>query len=250
MINRSFPFLLIILLFASACSRRPSWVISEKDMEDLLFDIHLTEAEIDDNSTLQNTKQKEKLLNSVFSKHQITREQFDTSLVWYAAHLDEYVKIYDRLVNRYDILNDTLNKRLKLHNEIEFKAKCLWKQDSSITLRPFVTENKYVFCLDTSSFFFPGDVYELKFSVLGVNKAYKPKVHFSAETQDTTLVKRDLILDNGVFSLLLEVPDAPYRKAYRLSGSIRIPEAATATQLYINDLRINKYKKGFQEITP
>ena len=60
-----------LVLCLSACgSRTPDYVISEKDMEDLLVDIHKSEALIETEYEKFNTSEKkEALRESVFRKH-------------------------------------------------------------------------------------------------------------------------------------------------------------------------------------
>lgn len=91
-----------LVLCLSACgSRTPDYVISEKDMEDLLVDIHKSEAVIESNYNIYNNNaDKKKIREAVFLRHGVTREQFDTTLVWYGHHIETYMKIYDRVVER------------------------------------------------------------------------------------------------------------------------------------------------------
>jgi len=102
----------LLFLFLLPACRKPSWVLSEKQMEDLLFDIHLADAEISNSFIdFRTEKQKQDLYASVFEKHKITQEQFDTSLVWYGKNLSKFLEIYDKLNERYSIVaNDIAAK--------------------------------------------------------------------------------------------------------------------------------------------
>ena len=92
-----------------ACDKAPRGVIGESKMTDLLVDMQLADAYIDnrpmdfpDDSTRLLLKQ------SVFKKHGVTMAQYDTSLVWYAHNMDAYSKVYnsveEKLKKRFDKL--------------------------------------------------------------------------------------------------------------------------------------------------
>ena len=242
--NRFLLFLICTAAFWTACSKIPSWVIPEKEMENLLYDIHLAEAEIENNHmTFRDSVRKQKLFHAVFEKHGVNREKFDTSLVWYASHLSSYLLIYKRINDRYGVLSDTLNSILKHQTELEAKARCLWKYDSIIVLRPFELDSRYVFHVDTSSYFSYGDMYELRCSVLGVNERFKPRVTLSWAEEDTVVVKHSEISSDGHFVLYLNA--LPGKKTSSLSGSIRVATGVPGTQLFIKDLSLFRHRAGY-----
>lgn len=49
-------------------------------------------------------------------RHGVTREQFDTTLVWYGHHIETYMKIYDRVVERLKAENEEAKKLLAEEN--------------------------------------------------------------------------------------------------------------------------------------
>ncbi|GHT02519.1 hypothetical protein AGMMS49525_06120 [Bacteroidia bacterium] len=91
------------VLLLTACNGRPGHVLSESKMEDILFDLHLAENAISDNFAIfaGDSVRKQQLLNSVFDKHKVTEQKFDTSLIWYNAHLDKFLKINEHISQRY-----------------------------------------------------------------------------------------------------------------------------------------------------
>ena len=243
MSNRLHWFLLGAIVAFCACSKTPSWVIPEKEMEDLLFDIHLAESKIDnDYSQFNDSARKQKLFSSVFEKHGVTKADFDTSLVWYASKLEIYIEMYGRITDRYKVLKDTLDARLSVQNELENRPKRIWENDSVLVLRPFIAENIYTFRIDSNAYFASGDMYELNYVALGVNKSYLPGISFTWEGRDTCLVERTSILDNGRFTMYLKA--IPGIKTTTLSGSIRLPLEAKGAQLVIHDLHLYRHKEG------
>ena len=100
-------YLIIALFVLAACSHDPDYVIGEKDMVDLLVDVHKAEAVIESNYNQYSSKaDKKKLREAVFLKHGITQEQFDTNLVWYGHHIEDYMKIYEQVVERLKAENE------------------------------------------------------------------------------------------------------------------------------------------------
>lgn len=99
------PLIMITLLLAlSSCSKTPDYVISESDMAELIADIHEADAVITfEKDSYSTDSAKMALRNSVFSRHGITEEQFDTSLVWYGHNLDIYSEVYEEAI---DILKE------------------------------------------------------------------------------------------------------------------------------------------------
>ena len=99
----TFSILMPLLLVWSllSCDRTPSGVLSVNEMGDLIVDMQLAEAYIE--SHMQDfTDDSSKLVvkQSIFKKHGITQQDYDSSLVWYAHNMDSYIKAHDRAVGK------------------------------------------------------------------------------------------------------------------------------------------------------
>jgi hypothetical protein len=101
---RSRVFVYVCLAALAACSGRPAPVLSDRKMENVLFDLYLAQTAVSENPNifLNDSVRKQDLLQSVFQKHKISQATFDTSLVWYNAHIDDYLKLNARLAERYE----------------------------------------------------------------------------------------------------------------------------------------------------
>ena len=78
-------------------------VLSEDDMIDLLTDIHKSEAIIEMSpQNYRGDSLKAVVRQSVFAKHNVTQEEFDSSIVWYGHNVGKYIKIYDGVIARLD----------------------------------------------------------------------------------------------------------------------------------------------------
>ncbi|GHS95979.1 hypothetical protein FACS189421_00230 [Bacteroidia bacterium] len=84
-------------------------------MENVLFDLYIAETEIRENYAVfhSDSIRRQLLLHSVFEKHRISEQKFDTSLVWYNAHLDRYLKINEKLTARYTLLIENLQAEVQ-----------------------------------------------------------------------------------------------------------------------------------------
>ncbi|MEG1915219.1 MAG: DUF4296 domain-containing protein [Muribaculaceae bacterium] len=87
------------LLFLVSCGGTPSYVIDKDDMVLLLVDVHKGEAVTEiDGAHYYNDSLKKMLKQSIFIKHGVTQEQFDTSLVWYGHNIDKFIEVYDEAI--------------------------------------------------------------------------------------------------------------------------------------------------------
>lgn len=88
--------LMVVLVFAGCKISKPKGVLSESQMETLLYDYHLAKA-MSDNVPYSENYKKRMYMNYVFEKNNTTEEIFDSSLVWYTRHSEVLSKIYERV---------------------------------------------------------------------------------------------------------------------------------------------------------
>jgi len=98
---------LVLILSLLSCDRTPHGVLSTNAMANLIVDLELANAYIDNHiSEFTTDSSKLVLKQSIFRKHGITQDDYDSSLVWYAHNMEEYTKAYDKAVaklqHRYD----------------------------------------------------------------------------------------------------------------------------------------------------
>ncbi|MDR1527464.1 MAG: DUF4296 domain-containing protein [Dysgonamonadaceae bacterium] len=144
--SRVFVYCLLVLFVA--CTAKPAYVLSDKKMENVLFDLYIAQTEINENAAVfyNDSAKKQELLQTVFKKHKISQAKFDTSLVWYNAHLDRYMKIntqlterYGRLINKLQTEIDRQKRRLRV-DTLQFEDLNL-KDFVTPSLFPWLTEN-------------------------------------------------------------------------------------------------------------
>lgn len=243
-----FFFLLTLLFFA--CNRTPSWVIPKEKMENILIDIHLAEGiSGNDYNQFSNNENKQALLDAVYKKHEITRQQLDTSLVWYGAHLEDFVKMYDDIAHRLSVLDDTLRNELTAFNELQAKDVNVWHGETSRALYSFSHRNIFTFRIDSlysdsaSVSFSTGDTYVLKLALTGVTQTLQPELRFCVAGKDTVVSKNTLVNTDGdyIISLTLGSNQVPTS----LSGSVYVyPYGVSDIAVFIRDISLYKYKQG------
>lgn len=85
--------IVIIGFILSGCHNDKA-TISNEEMADLLYDIHITESATVYNH-LSNTSEKSYVYDNILKSHKITPEQFNNYIAWYTQNKGEYKLVYD-----------------------------------------------------------------------------------------------------------------------------------------------------------
>jgi hypothetical protein len=196
------------MIVLSACGSRPSYVLSDKKMENILFDLYIAETEIRENSPVfsNDSLRKQQILHSVFEKHRVSEQTFDTSLVWYNANLEDYIKVMSRVSDRYTLLMDDLKKEKdRLTAELTVRDTTFLYTASAFVLQSAFKENIRAFEADTSHLNALKE-YNVEFLAMGISDSIPPVFTFCIQCKDTGFVYRDTIAHNGFFSKQYSVP--------------------------------------------
>ena len=236
-------YLIIAFFVLAACSHDPDYVIGEKDMVDLLVDVHKAEAVIESNYGDYNSKaDKKKLREAVFLKHGITQEQFDTNLVWYGHHIEDYMKIYEQVVERLKAENEEAKKLLAEENSQTMSqpgdSVDVWKQRRAHVFDTRQADNLLTFDIAPDENFRARDYFELRFKVLLLPKlAVKPQVYLAARHTNHDVVYNQLDIDKeGWYSLPLQTDSAT--SLSRLYGYMVLPMQPVQGTLYVDSLTL------------
>lgn len=219
-------YITVILLFACvACSRRPSHVIAEKKMTDVLYDIQLAQAIFRANPEFSSDDKKDAVIEGILNKHKITQAELDSSLVWYADNIKIYVAI-----------NDVVGKRLKAdYDTLEVRRLTRMKNVrdwSDYVIPPFFYLTDYSpaisFEIDSVKMrTMDMDNFNITFGVHGLKKndAIEASLYFIYK--DTTVNKVYWIEENARFALMKpELPDSLLKE---FSGYIRMEDYLTGS---------------------
>lgn len=139
--------------------------MTEGKMADVLYDYHIADG-ISRSSNLDSITVR-KYIDAVFSKHNITQAEFDSSMVYYMRHADMMNKIYERLEKRIE--NEAQLQGLDgsgmliAANGVSGDTANIWNKERVKVLSPEAPYNimRYSFKADTT--FRAGDRFILKF---------------------------------------------------------------------------------------
>lgn len=150
--------LLLALLCLVACQvRRPSGVLSDTQMEDILYDYHIAKAMGDEFSGTDSYK-RVLYIESVFRKHGITQADFDSSMVWYSRNPEKMSKVYDKVNTRLKAARDGINQLIALRDHKPQETKPgdsidVWSGERIYRLTAMPLGNKLAFSIPADSNF-------------------------------------------------------------------------------------------------
>lgn len=232
----------ILPLFVGACSIRPFSVLSEDRMEEIMYDLYIAEAEISENYLIfaSDSARKKELLNTVFKKHGVTQAKFDSSLVWYAANLDKYLKINENLCRRYDALTDKLREQ-QSDSLAKVSLALSERNRYNIVNRSFfvapadIPNGIYTFRADTLLMRNGGN-YTVSFNIAGLSENLHPEFCFNIRCSDTVFIHRDTIASNGSYEYSVKVQPSKYVRELR--GYFRFSNIENSELPFIYNLSV------------
>ncbi len=163
----------MLLVMCCACQPQiPGGVMSEGQLEDLLYDYTLA-LSMADQATLQEGQDHEMLryqyVQKVFQEHGITEEYFDSTMVWYSAEGKRIAGVFQRLNERLDAEAKTMGVDL---SETEIYASYtldgdtanVWNGRQIVYLQNYQPENLKIITIPADSTFLPGDSFKFAFN--------------------------------------------------------------------------------------
>ncbi|MDP4204582.1 MAG: DUF4296 domain-containing protein [Bacteroidota bacterium] len=98
----------VVFLSLTGCHNGDDKILSQREMMDVLYDMHLTDAmSASMMSHASPMYTSDELYNSVLKKHKITTKAFENSIYYYTKHPKQYARIYQQLSDR---LNEEIQK--------------------------------------------------------------------------------------------------------------------------------------------
>ena len=168
-IKRSIPILILAAMMATACKPTvPSQLLQPDEMEDVLYDYHISQAIAKSESSMQTDYERTKLFYAVLEKYHITEAVFDSSLVYYYSHIERFKPIYSRVNDRIAKEGARLGaavgdiNRYSQYNENGDTAN-IWRGESAFMLLPRPTRNRFDFVVKADSTFMVGDSFMFQF---------------------------------------------------------------------------------------
>ncbi|MDH6342385.1 hypothetical protein M2480_001007 [Parabacteroides sp. PFB2-12] len=238
---------LSFLLLGIACSKAPSGILSEKEMQRVQTDMMVADALIYTNQKDFSTDTaKVALYESVFRKHKITQAVYDSSLIWYGKNLDIYMKMYDR------ILAD-VNRRIRDLGDVQAEAAPasnrdsvdIWPRRSFMVFHPKAVFNGITFDIKPDKHYASGSSFVLGMRVWGMPDDMRshPELRISVVQRDTILTEQATIEKDGYYELALS--SMPTRQVQRVYGYVWLNSNDTAYhKIYIDGMKLMRYNYG------
>ena len=164
--------IIILVVCTLSCDNSSDKVVSKSKMEQVLYDYHLAQALI---ATLPEEERykAEMYIESVYEKNGITREEFDSSMVYYNRHADELKDIYNNLHDRFTVINEKLQLQTGNNEMMTFSENGdttnIWGGKKLIVLHNKEILNKEMFTIKADTSFHKGDRFIFKANTRFVN---------------------------------------------------------------------------------
>lgn len=241
--------LLMSVLYVS-CSRVPSGILSEKDMQKVMTDIYLAEAMIGiNNETYKSDTMKQALYESVFRKYNITQAEYDSSIVWYGRNMDIYMGVFNRMIDDLDKRADEMGDipADPISGSSKKDSVDIWPRRSYFRFSANALFNGTTFDIRPSEQFPSGSIFVLGMNVWGLDKHMKnrPEIRITVEQGDTSVTVTDRINKDGYHQTILN--SVATRRIKRIYGSIRLDNAdMDYYKVYLDSMSLFRYNYGSQ----
>lgn len=154
--------LVVVNIAMAACApSRPSGVMSEGDMEDVLYDMHVAQVMYETN----DEKDIIALRASVLKKYGVTQEEWDSSFNYYCRNTDKLHGIYQRLNERIQTNVVALGGKVDGMQGEEADTANVWNESPSFILMQQAPFNVVSYNITPDSTFEDGDKLTLQFDV-------------------------------------------------------------------------------------
>lgn len=170
---RHFCFLLSMFFLLSCVPDRPSYVLSEDDMEEVLVDYHLAlaiaEVQVGD---LQSNRYI--LTQAALRKHGVTEEELDSSMLYWCRNSEKFVKICDRVSERLNYMAESQGVERQERNPYSYLATegdtaNVWNLREGVVVVPNIVDNIYSFTIEADTTYHPGDNFMWAFTTQFLN---------------------------------------------------------------------------------
>lgn len=204
-------FFLIVTTMVFSCQNRPSEVLSRKKMENLMYDMYIAEAIIDnDYQEFIEPEKKEALIAQVLKKHKTTEAHWDTSLSWYSDNIDVYIQINDSVkvrLKRNQTAIDELIEQKATKNIID-ESKLPGYIPRHFRIAGLGCDRGFKFRLDSTQLaerFNDNDSIFFRLNLLGIYPlgSYSLKSMLKVNYADTTIYETSKLSENRSYSFII-----------------------------------------------
>ena len=161
---------LCVMLLIGCKPSVPGDVIQPDEMEDILFDYYLSR-EMASKPSVEGTTPYLRTLyyNAVLKKHGVTEAEFDSSLVYYYGHAEDFAKIYNRVNDRMvdygkslGVSSNGMRSSMTRYSANGDTAN-IWRGATSVMLTPAPPYNRFDIELKADTSYHKGDSFMMSF---------------------------------------------------------------------------------------
>ena len=165
MIYRSYILLFVFFLLVACKPAVPSGVLSEGDMADILYDIHVAQAMYESSYVLHDGRDVVALRSAVLKKYDVTADEYERSYQFYCSHADRMYDIYCELSDRIRENVIAAGGKIQGIETDEADTANVWNQEPSAILMDQPPYNKVTFSVLPDSTFRVGDRINLQYDL-------------------------------------------------------------------------------------
>lgn len=213
---------------ATGCNSTPDHVIPPEEMARLLADLYTAESIVEINRTKFATDSMKKVMKqSVYARHGVTAEKVDTSFVWYGHHIEDYIKVHDRVV---EILEKDIAEAAASNAAfgVEGDSVDTWQWSRHYELTGLSPRRVISFNLPKDANWQKGDIYA--WSIKLINNRSQLKWGMSAEYPD-----------GKVEYCYSDINGEGWNKLQYISDSTQVPVRIAGYLMNVNDKGGNLY---------
>ena len=245
--------LMLIPMLYGCRLRRPESVLSPKKMEQFLYDYHLAQAIGQD--LPQNERYKTNAyIDWAYSRNNISKDEFERSLIWYTRNPKELSKIYKRLSNRIDDEYKAVSKSLSQIEKKSFSIQSgdsvdLWYMDRTALLNTSAYMNKLTYHINRDTTFYKGDTVSLGLygTFVSVDSGVPQYAHISLSAYyDDGITTADTIIRSNAQVYLSVVLDTA-KTLSNISGAISYLDYTDNRNalLILSDIELMRYHEKY-----
>ena len=235
-------FLSILLLF-TACRKQPDGVLPADRMEDLLVDIHKTEAVMTLNHNKYPSDDKKRTMReAVFMRHNTSQEEFDYSLEWYGKNINIYMEIYDKVIERLKAENEAV-KKLIAQDDAQILTQegdtvDIWKQKRYQIFNAEKAENVLSFSINPDENFKRNDRFILRYHIVNApHNGIKARAYMAIRHSEQNIhYNFDDVKSDGWNTLCVQSDSAS--NLNELYGYIAMPPRQDRHIMYIDSIEL------------
>jgi hypothetical protein len=238
-----------LLLIGSGCSRRPKGVLSDKVMRKVIVDLQIAENIVNTDPNFYDLTQRQALYHAVFQKHGTSQQQYDSSLIWYGKHLEQFMQIYNLAIadvkQQIDDLGD-VTPDTPIGNKDSVNV---WMLSDYHEFNHKKHDDLLTFHFQPAESFSYGSIFILGFQIFNPS----PMLHLTLEVKlqaqqgDSAVYVNETIAGNGYHEVMIRTMAT--RRVQKVYGYVRVDGGKEDwVKIYVDDFKLVKYNYGSQAV--